>query len=125
MNETANPPGQGTLKRLLQRMPAEISTSFTEPQREALAKALAKALGESAWRRLPINLRFTIWLPFRSVFVALLAGRERRSRERLRLERGVHPIQTVGNILFVVGVSAAFCLLVLILFLLLTDILEF
>jgi uncharacterized membrane protein YidH (DUF202 family) len=120
MSETAKSPRHGVLERLLARMPAEISASFTDAQREALVSAL----GESGWRRLPINLRFTISLPLRSFFVTLLAGHERRSRERRSAERRMHPLQTLGNILFVVGVSAVFCLAVLILLLLSTDILE-
>ena len=52
-----------------------------------------------------VNIRFSI-PPFASwYYITLLAGREQRSTERLKQERGKHPLATTANviILFTVG----------------------
>ena len=53
----------------------------------------------------PVNIRLTIPLLFRSYYIAIVAGSERRSRERRIEERKKHPLFVLGNIvfLFVVG----------------------
>ncbi|MEE8439386.1 MAG: hypothetical protein V3S07_07335 [Micropepsaceae bacterium] len=67
----------------------------------------------------PVNLRFTVPFYPHPLFVTLIVGREKRSRDRLREERNLHPIQTWGNLLTVVAtwtmvsISALFAVLVL------------
>ncbi len=48
----------------------------------------------------PVDLRLTLPLPGRPVFLSVVAGRERRSSARRAVERQRHPLHTVGNILF-------------------------
>ncbi len=48
----------------------------------------------------PVDLRFTLPVPGRPVFLSVVAGRERRSEARLQEERRRHPLHTAGNILF-------------------------
>lgn len=48
----------------------------------------------------PVDLRLTLPVPGRPVFLSVVAGRERRSATRLEEERRRHPLHTAGNILF-------------------------
>jgi|KBSSwiStaDraftv2_1062776.scaffolds.fasta_scaffold1145686_1 hypothetical protein len=47
---------------------------------------------------LPINIRVTIPFIPRPIFLAVIAGPERRSAARRRLERARHPLATWGNV---------------------------
>lgn len=53
----------------------------------------------------PVNIRLTIPLLFRTYYVTIVAGSERRSRERRISERKKHPLFVLGNIvvLFLAG----------------------
>ena len=51
------------------------------------------------WSGHPVNIRLTIPLPFRSFYVTIVAGPERRSQERRASERKKHPLITAGNVL--------------------------
>ena len=55
----------------------------------------------------PVNIRVT--LPFLGgrYYFTLMSGKERRSKERLALERQANPLRTKRNIMFMVG-SALF-----------------
>lgn len=58
------------------------------------------------WRgQHPINLRVTLPLPFRRWYVTLVAGPERRRRERLRDERSKHPLDTLPNVMFLLSIG--------------------
>jgi hypothetical protein len=48
----------------------------------------------------PINLRLSIPLLFKTYYVTIVAGEERRLPERLSAERRKHPLVTRGNLLF-------------------------
>lgn len=71
------------------------------PQSEAPAEHAAQA----RWDHHPVNIRLTIPLLFRSYYLTIVAGPERRSRERRFSERQKHPLFTPGNmiVLFVFG----------------------
>ena len=47
---------------------------------------------------LPVNIRVTIPFLPRPIFLAVIAGGERRSTARRRLERARHPLGTWGNL---------------------------
>ena len=53
----------------------------------------------------PINLRTSIPLPFGRWYVTLVAGPERRSKDRLSSERKKHPLDTVPNVTFLLLVG--------------------
>ena len=55
-----------------------------------------------------INVRLSIPLIFMRVYVALVIGRERRSKTRRRAEREKHPLGTLGNTFFFSTTSALF-----------------
>ena len=49
----------------------------------------------------PINITMTVPILGRRFYFALVSGRERRSKERLALERQRNPVRTKSNITFV------------------------
>ncbi len=53
----------------------------------------------------PVNLRVSIPLPFRRVYLTIVGGQERRSPQRRRAERKRHPLATWGNLAFLVAVG--------------------
>lgn len=71
-----------------------ISTDKTDPPAER------RDLGDRTWTKNHfINIRLSIPLFFTSVYLTIVAGTERRSPDRLRQERGKHPLATLGNLL--------------------------
>ncbi len=81
--------------------PAPISEGLASPQATPQADAPADGASQPRWGRHPVNIRLTIPLPFRSFYVTIVAGPERRSRERRIVERGKHPLFVPGNIVFI------------------------
>ena len=86
----------GRTEAFFRRMPKHVCESLTEEQRNAIAEAVR----QSWWSNHLVNLRFSLPLIFKRYYLVLLAGEERRSKERLREERSLHPISTLPNILF-------------------------
>ena len=61
----------------------------------------AKAKAAQDWSNdHPINFRVSTPLPFGRYYIAVIAGRERRSATRLAQERRKHPLLTGGNVMF-------------------------
>jgi hypothetical protein len=81
---------------LLDRLPPEILETFTPEQRAALWGA-AKP---SSWRHHPIDIRVSLPLFGFRLFMAVVAGIERRSSGRRRRDARLRPFLTVSNILF-------------------------
>jgi hypothetical protein len=57
----------------------------------------------------PLNIRMSIPLIFGRYYITVVAGKERRARARLALDKRQHPLDTPGNVvfLFLIGVIAA------------------
>jgi hypothetical protein len=55
-----------------------------------------------AWGEHPVNLRITV---FGRYYVAIVAGKERRSSDRRIAERQKHPLDTLGNTLATLAFS--------------------
>lgn len=58
--------------------------------------------------RHPVDLRLTLPLPGRPVFLSLVAGREKRSVDRRAVERRQHPLHTLGNAVFMISSLVGF-----------------
>lgn len=80
-------------KQLFQQLPTEIAESFTNEQ----LQAIKQAFGNDKWRQHPVDIRSTISLAGLKFYLVILAGREKRSRDRLRQERERHPVWKPGN----------------------------
>lgn len=89
-----------TLARVLRRVPESVRGDFSPEQLEALDAALAS----DTRGRFPVNIRLTV---IGRVFLVVLAGLERRHPERRREERRRHPLHTLANILFLIGIAVA------------------
>ncbi len=97
----------------VRRLPSDIGGD----DRDAPEIAQRSAPGGESWGNdHPVNLRFSIPLPFGRYYVTLVAGKERRSAERLASERRKHPLLTFGNVavLFGLGCVCGLALLALI-----------
>ncbi len=65
------------------------------------------------WGSHPVNIRFTIPLLFRSYYITIVVGPERRSEDRRASERQKHPLFTLGNVIvyFLAGTGCGLALL--------------
>ncbi len=89
----------GMDEELIARIPQEIFDTFTHDQLEAIKSTFAS----SGWTRHPVDLRFSLPILRLRFYLVLLAGRERRSKKRLRSQKGLYPLWTFGNIVFIIG----------------------
>ncbi len=76
---------------------------LTEETREGLSDnssvSARKAPGGEPWGNdHPVNIRLSIPLLFGRYYVSIVAGKERRSGERLASERNKHPLMKLGNL---------------------------
>ena len=62
--------------------------------------AASAGAGAQAWVTHPVDLRFTVKLPFGRYYLALVAGQERREPKRAAAERQRRRFATLGNFLF-------------------------
>ncbi|MEP4378168.1 MAG: hypothetical protein ABJ215_15345 [Alphaproteobacteria bacterium] len=81
---------------LLERLPDALRASLTPEQRHAFSAFTEPAPAKAH----PVDLRVTVPVPGRPVFLSVLAGPERRSKTRRSVERTRHPLRTIGNIIF-------------------------
>lgn len=87
----------------LASMPEDVATTFSSEQHNAIAGVLR----QRAWRRSKVNVRVSLPLLSRRFFLTLVAGIDRRSAARRDSERAIHPLRTLGNLLFFGAVLAA------------------
>ncbi len=96
----------------VRRLPSDIGGD--DPSAPDIAHRSAP--GDESWGRHPVNLRFSIPLPFGRYYVTLVAGKERRGAERLASERRKHPLLTFGNLAVFFGLGCVCGLALLALF---------
>lgn len=78
---------------------------FSRPPRSA-SRPGDRAKGAAS----PVNIRIRIPFPFKSLYLTILAVPERRSAERLRIERQSSPLRTAANLAFAIATAIAFYL---------------
>lgn len=110
-----------TLEVLLERMPDDVVASFTPDQKAALWAAL----NPGSWHRHPVNLRLTLPYGKERFFLTIIGGPEKRTSDRRRRERRLYPWSTLGNVLFLLGVGAAFYICAIIGFLVFSRLIHF
>ncbi len=93
----------GLFTSIFNQLPQGLRESFTAEQKAALREAAARC----TWGQHPTDIRLTIPLFSKRYYIVLLAGEERRSRERIHAERRRRPLATGGNIALVVGLVTA------------------
>ena len=72
------------LKKVLNKMPADVASSFSEEQ----LIALNKAIGGRSWARHKIDLRGTVSIWRSSFYFVILAGKNRRELSRFEKQLG-------------------------------------
>lgn len=105
---------------LSSRLPDEIHSRLS-PE---LKQAIARATRPRPWDDHPIDIRLSIPLPFARYYLALVAGPERRPRERRKAERSARRLVTAGNVMFVMTIVVGFYAVLGLAALLLTRIIE-
>ena len=99
-------PQQATETRLAEQTPEGF-----ECESSALVR---KSPGGECWGNdHPVNIRLSIPVFFARYYVTIVAGKERRSRERLASEYKKHSLLKVGNVLFIVAVQIVCCVALL------------
>ena len=88
-----------TFEQLLANIDPKVANTFTLEQLEAIKRSFASR----AWTRHYLDIRVSVPIPGLRFYLVLLAGSERRSKVRLRSERGLYPFWTPANILFLIG----------------------
>ena len=111
----------GDAERFFDRLPPHIAKGLTPEQ----YSAIARAAGHAAWTGHPVNIRITIPLLFKNCYLTILAGADRRNRERRIAERAKHPVRTAGNLMFVFAGAGLFYIAAVLGFLFYSSILEY
>ena len=95
------------VEEVMSRIPAEVTDALDEAQLERLREAIAEA---RPWREHPVNIRVTLPLFARRMFITLIGGTDQRAPERRAQDRARHPLATGPNLVFmgvaVVGLYA-------------------
>ncbi|MEB3213133.1 MAG: hypothetical protein VKL39_17410 [Leptolyngbyaceae bacterium] len=79
--------------RLCHQLPPETLATFNAEQLAALEEAIVQT-----WRNHPFDVRLTLPLFRKKIYVVIVAGLERRSSTRIRQERNAHPIWKPVNL---------------------------
>jgi len=104
------------------RLDGDFVASLEDWQRHAITEALETAKWSNQH---PLNLRLSIPLFKRRFYLTIVGGPEQRTQARLKEERHTHPIRSVVNLLFAVGVVGGAAVLMLLVLALYSSILEF
>ena len=99
-------PQQALETRLAEETPEGFDCDSSAPGR--------KSPGGECWGNdHPVNVRLSIPFLFARFYVTVVAGKERRSRERRTSEYRKHSLMKVGNVLFIVAVQIVCCIALL------------
>ena len=86
----------------------EDATSETSPASQY------HSANPSKWGKHPINVRITLPIFGSRFYFTMVAGRERRSDARLTQDREDHPVITLGNVFFALGITTMIAMAVLV-----------
>ncbi len=86
-------------ERLFAQIAPEIANTFTVQQIESLKRGFGYSSSPGHF----LDIRVSIPIPGLRFYLVLLGGSERRSRKRLRSQKGLYPFWTPSNILFITG----------------------
>ena len=86
-------------RQFFERIPTDVADTFTDDQLDAVKLAFGtRSRGGHA-----VDIRLSIPLLVRRVYVVFLAGGERRSAGRRRLERALRPVWTAANAMVILA----------------------
>ena len=110
MNDDSSLAEEIILDRIAE-LPAEETVDDASGKHQELARPKTYARD---WSQHPLNVRVSLPLPFSRWYVTLVAGKEKRCKERLIEERKKHPLETMPNLLFLLSVGIFTSALILI-----------
>lgn len=79
------------LAHYFKRIDPAVATSFSPAQRQAMVRMFATRWSEKH----PVNIRKSLGIGRRRIYVVLLAGREKRPMSRLRREGALNPVASL------------------------------
>lgn len=106
---------------LFERLPEWVVDTLSTEQKEAIHKAA----DDPAWKRSPVDIRFTIPFFGKKFYVTVISGAEKRSPERRNQERHHYPLRSAANIFFFIGLATFFYMAAVIALALQSAIVEF
>lgn len=98
-----NPHAPRSGQWLLDRLPPNIRTQLSPEACAAITEAAARDGSPHS-----VDIRLSLPLPFRRVYLAVLAGSERRSPERIDAQRRRQRLIRAANILFLMAIAVLF-----------------
>ncbi len=104
------------------RLDGDIVASLDDWQRHAINDALETAKWSTQH---PLNLRLSIPFFKKRFYLTIVGGPEQRTPNRLEEERNTHPVRSIVNFLFAIGVVSGAAVLMLLILALYSSILEF
>ncbi len=96
LEQTSNLPADPFVEKFLSRVPADVADTFSDGQLDAIKLAF----GARSWGSHAVDIRLSIPLITKQIYLVMLAGRERRTPQRSLLERALHPFSTLANFTF-------------------------
>ncbi len=106
---------------LFERLPDWVMDTLSSEQKEAIHEAVENP----AWKRPPVNIRFTVPFFKSEFYITVVGGEEKRNAERRAQERHKYPLRTVSNVFFFIGLGTLFYMLAVFLLALQSAIIEF
>lgn len=97
------PPPKRNGEWLLERLPPKIREQLSPEAAAAIADAASQSIEAH-----PVDIRLSLPLPFRRFYLAVLAGGERRSPQRLDAESRRRRLVRAANVVFVLAVLVMF-----------------
>ncbi len=86
-------------QQALERQHERLERETREGLSDNSSATVRKAPGGEPWGNdHPVNIRLSIPLLFGRYYVTIVAGKERRSGERMASERKKHPLMKLGNL---------------------------
>jgi hypothetical protein len=83
-------------EELFSQLSPEIVSTFTPEQ----IIAIKNACKQREWPNHSLDIRISVLIPILPFYLVLLAGEERRSKQRLQYEKSLYPFWNPGNIFF-------------------------
>jgi hypothetical protein len=85
------------VENVMSRVPDDILQALSEDQVARLRAAIAET---RHWRKHPIDIRLSLPLFTRRLFLTLVGGIDARGADRRAKERTMHPVATRPNVIF-------------------------
>ena len=92
--------GKGTdprVEEIFARVPKEVLSSLSEEQTTAFSEAIGMS---QKWGKHPIDIRLSIPLGPRRMYLTVVGGTEGRAADRRAQDRRLHPVRTTSNMIF-------------------------